>query len=131
MGHSSGISGCDHIVKHRGHFLFNGSVEKATSFSNVYEQFKNCMEDDLEIEVVCQSEQELEDTLKSRDMSKRDKNAKVMELLQCGKDKQLKAAIGLICGLSVKMADLFQDDSLKEIEKPEPLLSLPRETSVL
>ncbi len=107
-----------HIVKHRGHFLFNGSVEKATSFSNVYEQFKNCMEDDLEIEVVCQSEQELEDTLKRRDMSKRDKNAKVVELLQCGKDKQLKAAIGLICGLSVKMADLFQDDSLKEIEKP-------------
>lgn len=107
-----------HIVKHRGHFLFNGSVEKATSFTNVFEQFKNCMKDDLEIQVECQSEQELEETLKSRDTSKRDKNARVMELLHCEKDKQLKAAIGLICGLTVKMADLFHDDSLKEIEKP-------------
>lgn len=108
-----------HLIKHRGHFLFNGSVEKATSFANVYEGFKNCMSDELGIELECLSEQDLENVLKDERLSRKEKNAKVMQILQCGKsDKQLKAAIGLVCGLKVKMADLFADESLKDMEKP-------------
>lgn len=108
-----------HIIKHRGHFLFSGSVENATSFSNAFENFRICMADELNIEINCLSEQELEEVLKDKNISKRDKNSEVMKLLQCGKaDRQLKAIIGLMCGLTAKLADLFDDATLAEVEKP-------------
>ena len=60
----------------------------------------------------------LEDVLKDKNQSKKDKNSKVMKLLGCDKtDRQLKAVIGLMCGLTVKLADLFGDAALSEAEK--------------
>ena len=51
-------------------------------------------------------------------LSKKDKNNKIMQILSCPKsDKALKSVIGLICGMKIKLADLFSDDTLKEIEK--------------
>lgn len=107
-----------HFIKHRGHFLFAGSVEKATSFSAAFERLKDCLSDELYIEIDCVSEQELEEVLKDKNQSKKDKNSKVMKLLRCDKtDRQLKAVIGLMCGLTVKLADLFDDAALSETEK--------------
>lgn len=107
-----------HLVKHRGHFLFAGSVENAISFSSVFERLKICLSDELEIDIECPSPQELEDVLKDKNQSKKDKNSKVMKLLGCDKtDRQLKAVIGLMCGLTVKLADLFGDAALSEAEK--------------
>lgn len=83
-----------HLIKHRGHFLFSGSVENAMSFSTAFEKCRLCLADELDIELECLSEQELAAVLKDKTQSKRDKNAKVMKLLQCSKtDKQLKAVI--------------------------------------
>lgn len=107
-----------HLIKHRGHFLFQGSVEHATSFSTAFEKCKNCLIDELDVELECLSEQELAEVLKDKNQSKKDKNAKAMRLLQCSKtDRQLKAVIGLMCGLTVKLADLFDDPTLAEAEK--------------
>ena len=107
-----------HLMKHRGHFLFSGSIENATSFSAAFEKFEQCLSDELGIELECLSEQELSEILKDKKQSKKDKNIKAMELLQCSKtDRQLKAVIGLMCGLTVKLADLFDDASLAEAEK--------------
>jgi len=107
-----------HLVKHRGHFLFPGSVENATSFLAAFEKFSQTLSDELDIELECLSEQELAEVLKDKKRSKKDKNAEVMKLLQCSKtDRQLKAVIGLMCGLTVKLADLFDDAALKEAEK--------------
>ncbi|HJA11499.1 MAG TPA: type II CRISPR RNA-guided endonuclease Cas9, partial [Candidatus Mediterraneibacter merdipullorum] len=108
-----------HLIKHRGHFLFAGSVENAVSFSVVFEKLKTCLSDELDIEIECLSEHELEAVLKNKSQGKRDKNSAVMKLLGCNKnDRLLKAVIGLMCGLTVKLEDLFDDTSLKEIEKP-------------
>lgn len=108
-----------HLIKHRGHFLFQGSIENATSFETAYETFCRCMQDELELEINCLSESEMAETLKDRSKTKKDKNTKIMKLLQCDKkDKKLKAVIGLMCGLTVKLADLFEDDKLADIEKP-------------
>lgn len=108
-----------HIVKHRGHFLFSGSFENATSFSSTFTEFVTCMKEELDIEVECLSEEDVEACLKDRTLSKRDKNNKLMKILQCEKsNKSLKAAIGLLSGLTVKLEDLFDDKSLKETEKP-------------
>ena len=38
-----------HIVKHRGHFLFQGSVNNATSFHSVFDNLKICLRDEFEI----------------------------------------------------------------------------------
>lgn len=108
-----------HIVKHRGHFLFNGSFENATSFSSVFMQFVTCMKEEMDVEVECLSEDVVEEYLKDTTLSKKDKNSRLMQILQCDKsNKSLKAAIGLLSGLTVKLADLFEDKSLSDIEKP-------------
>lgn len=107
-----------HLIKHRGHFLFAGTVENATSFSTAYESLKNCLSDELNIELECLSEGELENTLKDKKQSKKEKQTNVMRLLQCNKaNRQLKAVIGLMCGLKVKLVDLFDDEALSETEK--------------
>lgn len=88
-------------------------------FHLLLKTLKNCLTDELDIEINCLSEQELEEVLKDKNRSKKDKNSAVMRLLQCDKtDRQLKAIIGLMCGLTVKLADLFDDASLAETEKP-------------
>lgn len=107
-----------HIVKHRGHFLFHGSAENATSFHTAFETLKNCLKDDLEIELTCASEDRLAEVLKDKQTTKRDKQAKAIELLNVEKqDKQMKAIVGLICGSKCKLSDVFQDDGLKEEAK--------------
>ena len=107
-----------HLIKHRGHFLFHGSAENATSFHTAFETLKNCLKDDLEIELTCASEDRLAEVLKDKQTTKRDKQAKAIELLNVEKqDKQMKAIVGLICGSKCKLSDVFQDDGLKEEAK--------------
>ena len=73
---------------------------------------------ELNLDIECLSEHELKEVLKNKNLSKRDKNIKVMELLQCSKtDKQLKAVIALMCGMKVKLADLFDNPTLTDTEK--------------
>lgn len=108
-----------HILKNRGHFLFQGTIENATSFDVAYETFKECLKQELEIDLECKDKAALEDVLKDKNLTKKDKNNTVIELLNCSKsDKQLKAIIGLICGSKVKLAEVFCDEDLKNIDKP-------------
>lgn len=53
-----------HIMKNRGHFLFNGNIESVTSFENTFNEFKNCLLDELEINLECPSISEFENILK-------------------------------------------------------------------
>lgn len=108
-----------HILKNRGHFLFPGTIENALSFDKAYENFKNCLSEELEIELICNDNNMLEEVLKNRTLTKKDKNNKIISLLNCSKsDKQLKAIIGLISGSKVKLSEVFDDENLKYIEKP-------------
>lgn len=110
-----------HIIKHRGHFLFSGSVENATSFECSYETMSQCLRDEFEIELSCDSREELSWIIKDKMLSKRDKSARILEQLHCenkNKQKQLKAIVGLICGSKCKLSDVFADDTLKESMRP-------------
>lgn len=108
-----------HILKNRGHFLFEGTIENATSFDVAYETFKECLKQELEIDLECKDKAALKDILKDKNLTKKDKNNTVIELLNCSKsDKQLKAIIGLICGSKVKLSEVFCDEALKDIDKP-------------
>lgn len=108
-----------HIVKHRGHFLFHDSVENATSFIQTYENLKRCLKDEFGIELECSSVSELAEVLRDKRITKKDKCNTIMGLLSCEKsNKQLKGIIGLICGLQCKLAEVFEDETLSESERP-------------
>lgn len=108
-----------HIVKHRGHFLFQGSVNNATSFHSVFDNLKICLRDEFEIELVCHSEEKIAEILKDKKKSKRDKCNEIFNELNVDKsNKQIKSIVTLITGMKAKVADIFDDESLLEIDKP-------------
>lgn len=109
----------EHIMKHRGHFLMQGSIDKATSFNATFELFAETLHDEFDLEVRCSDLDELEKVLMSKELNLKEKTALVQELLNCDKsDKQFKAIIGLICGATSKLADVFQDEELEDSDRP-------------
>ena len=108
-----------HILKHRGHFLFNvNDIENITSFKTTFETFEQCLKDELEIELEYDSIDKVEEVLKNKAMSKSNKRNKLMELLHIERtDNQQKAIMGLISGLKVNLSEVFNDDDLKNCEK--------------
>lgn len=106
-----------HIVKHRGHFLFNVNIEQATSFQNTFSVFTDCLKDDLNIDFVCGSESEFEQILKNKTSSKTDKCKELQKLCGIEKtDKQLVEIMKLITGCKGTLSVIFQEDSYAEIE---------------
>ena len=107
-----------HIVKHRGHFLFPGSVENATSFHTAFDNLKTCLRDEFELNLECHSEDKVAEILKDKKISKRDKFNNILTEMTVDKNnKQVKAIITLVCGMKAKLSDIFNDESLSEIEK--------------
>ncbi|RDU22302.1 type II CRISPR RNA-guided endonuclease Cas9 [Anaerosacchariphilus polymeriproducens] len=109
-----------HIVKHRGHFLFEGNLGNITSFENVFKQLIQYLEDEYDIRLECNSIIEVENVLKSHNINSTEKKLKLINLFSVGKaDIQLKAIFGLLAGLKGKLSEVFQDNELKnyEIEK--------------
>lgn len=109
-----------HIMKHRGHFLYSGSVENATSFRCAYDNLVNCLEDEFGMVLTCDSEDELSEVIRDKRIAKRDKAAKVLSLWHCedeNRQKQWKAMIEIICGSKVKLSDIFDDETLKDADR--------------
>ncbi len=107
-----------HLIKHRGHFLFQGSMSQAISFKEVFRTFKEAVFSEFELEINCKNEDELQGVLKNKRLSKKEKTNKIMSLLDSDRtDKRLKGIIGLICGSKVSLNDIFGDS----VQSEEPL----------
>ena len=107
-----------HLIKHRGHFLFQGSMSQAISFKEVFRTFKDAVFSEFELEINCKNEDELQGVLKNKRLSKKEKTNKIMSLLDSDRtDKRLKGIIGLICGSKVSLNDIFGD----KVQSEEPL----------
>lgn len=107
-----------HLIKHRGHFLFQGSMSQAISFKEVFRTFKEAVFSEFELEINCKNEDELQGVLKNKHLSKKEKTNKIMSLLDSDRtDKRLKGIIGLICGSKVSLNDIFGDS----VQSEEPL----------
>ena len=52
-----------HLIKHRGHFLFNGSIHNVTSFHTTFQTFLESLSDEFEIELECDSEERFAEIL--------------------------------------------------------------------
>ncbi len=111
-----------HILKHRGHFLFEGKeISEGMNFSAAVEVFLDCLEENgIELSEFQQEDKirKLEEILTSSDSSRTEKKKQLCDLF-AGKDKQKMALAGLIAGCKVKLSVLFDDRALDEEERSE------------
>ncbi|MCI8665639.1 MAG: type II CRISPR RNA-guided endonuclease Cas9 [Dorea sp.] len=106
-----------HLMKHRGHFLFNGSINNVTSFHMTFQTFTDCLSDELGIELECDSEDGFAEILKDKHSKKTAKCSDLERLCHVEKaDKQLKEIFKLITGMKANLSVVFSNDELAELE---------------
>ncbi len=106
-----------HMMKHRGHFLFNGSINNVTSFHMTFQTFVDCLADEFGVELECDSEERFAEILKDKHSRKIEKCSGLEELCHIEKsNKQLKELIKLISGMKASLSVIFGDGDLAEIE---------------
>lgn len=110
-----------HMMKHRGHFLFSGSIENVKEFKPTFLQFIQILqEEELDFGLNIEEEvfEELEGILKDKSITKSAKKTRLIKLLGA-KTACEKAVLNLITGGTVKLSDVFMDEELNHAEKPK------------
>lgn len=102
-----------HFMKHRGHFLFEGSVSDATSFEFVFSDLKDYACEQMEMILEAENPEEVKSVLLDRRMGKTEKKQKMKMLFNASSEKQIEA-LAALCGSSVSLDKLFSDPSLKD-----------------
>lgn len=117
-----------HLIKKRGHFLFDFDVDSLAAisdFSLAFDELSNYINENYLFDDDCEKlyisdgdKAEIADILKDRNIGKKEKNGKVAEILKVTKktDKQLYSMLSTLSGSVVELADIFDDESLKENE---------------
>ncbi|MEG1459352.1 MAG: type II CRISPR RNA-guided endonuclease Cas9, partial [Acetivibrio sp.] len=105
-----------HLLKHRGHFLFEGqNMKSVTSFEPIYYNLKQYVYDAYEVDLSCVETKQVQELLLNHKISKSDKKKQLCKLFYTDKSEKAKTAIlGLMAGSCEKLCDIFQDESLKE-----------------
>ena len=104
-----------HIIKKRGHFLFEGQdIGTATNFSVVYEEFKQTLSD-YAIEFSLSDSSDLEKILKNKTATVNDKKRAIKAMVSSD-NPQTEAVCTLLAGGTVELSKLFDDETLSEVE---------------
>ena len=113
-----------HLLKYRGHFLIDGSLNSAKSFSTVFKQMMRSVQDGLKIDFTVSHPERVEEILRNRIMARSSKS-KLLEkefVVDPGEDdpKILKTVVKQICtfiaGNKGDLKKVFRED-LDELEK--------------
>ncbi|MEL7604443.1 MAG: type II CRISPR RNA-guided endonuclease Cas9 [Sedimentibacter saalensis] len=105
-----------HIIKNRGHFLFEGnSMKNISSFQHVFRDLNLYLNDELNIYFEFQDLNMVEEILKSKETWVKVKKKKLGELLNAD-TKQKQSIVSLLSGSVAILSDLFDDDSLDDEE---------------
>ncbi len=103
-----------HIIKHRGHFLFDNlgdNINSNNSFEVLFEDFKNYLWEEYSFELECVDENEFSETIKNKMLNITKKSEKIKQL--CGISKkgnpQIASILHLMCGGTSKLSDIFED----------------------
>lgn len=108
-----------HIIKHRGHFLFENmgsDFENESSFDTLFGNLALHLKEEYDIEFECSNPVRFSEILKDKKMKKTAKSAEAYKLFGYSKKVFPKetALIDLMCGRKVKLSDIFGDKSLKD-----------------
>lgn len=108
-----------HIIKNRGHFLFDSLGENAiSSFKTIFIEFCSFLNDEYSIDLQCDDPDGLSEILKDQSLGKAKKKAAILKFCDVSKkaDPQLCAILSALSGSSVKLCDIFNDEELKTVE---------------
>ncbi|MBF0714024.1 type II CRISPR RNA-guided endonuclease Cas9 [Gemella sp. GH3] len=112
---------CHHIIKYRGSFLYEGkSISSSSTMKSIFSSLCNesmLSESFMEILTSEDNIRNIEEILLNKKISRLDKTKKLSLLVE--KNKQLTEFFKIAIGLSGNLATLFQDNSLKESDKPK------------
>ncbi|MCH5265517.1 MAG: type II CRISPR RNA-guided endonuclease Cas9 [Lachnospiraceae bacterium] len=104
-----------HILKHRGHFLFEGSLQSATDFDTVYGELRDLLQDEYGISFVCQNVEKVKNVLQERSLGVTRKKA-VLNTEFNTETKPEKEIVVLLAGGKANLATIFEDSALGESE---------------
>lgn len=111
-----------HIIKHRGHFLFdseNLGENGSPNFNDIWNELCEYVEyiTDSAVDLSIDNYTDLQIILKSK-MSITRKKEQLKNFFACTKEETLKSSIlDLLSGASVDLSKMFDDESLKEAEE--------------
>jgi CRISPR-associated endonuclease Csn1 len=103
---------CHHIVKYRGHFLFEGlSGDVMPEFGDIFKEAIECFNSECGTEIQYTVFVDVKGTLENRDLGVREKSKKISEILQ---DEENPDAVGafstLISGGTANLEKLFGEE---------------------
>lgn len=110
-----------HMMKHRGHFLFNGSIDKIRDFKEIFNQFIESIKNEelkFEISLSDESVEFIEEVLKDSNLSRSAKKSLLVKQLHATSSCE-KALFALLCGCTVKLSDIFDNSEFDNTEKPK------------
>lgn len=109
-----------HILKHRGHFLFENFQidEKGTSgFDESFAAFGSALDRIKGSSPDVRKADSMKDTLTDKKLGVKEKAASLLQCLGQGKEKDFKAMMTLAAGGTASLSDIFNDEKLKDFEK--------------
>ena len=112
----------EHILKHRGHFLFDSIGQNGiVDFDVIFNKLVDYLQNEFEITLECNDTKQLQDILKNNSISKSEKEKTLIKFLNIDKknNKQLCSIIGLICGCKKSLNDLFSTEVYSDVEEPK------------
>jgi len=110
-----------HMMKHRGHFLFSGTIESIKEFKGTFKAFIQIVIDeelDFNLDIEDEDFNQIETILKDKGISKSAKKAELIKQLHAQTICE-KAILNLIVGGTVKLSDIFENSDLDSSEKPK------------
>ncbi len=108
-----------HIIKNRGHFLFENQNFNVKDIENIKNYFYEINEFLSESEKSCFILDNLNDALnvlKDKDLNLTNKTKRLKDLFCTGKDKQLEAILKVAVGGKVKLKVLYADSELEDLD---------------
>lgn len=109
-----------HILKHRGHFLFENfqTDEKGTSgFDESFAAFGSALDRIKGSSPDVRKADSMKDILKDKKLGVKEKAASLLQCLGQGKEKDFKAMMTLAVGGTASLSDIFNDEKFKDFEK--------------
>lgn len=110
-----------HLVKHRGHFLFSGSIDEIREFHTAFDAFLDLVRgEELGFERTFDENcyQETERILKDEHLTRSMKKSHLVKCLDAGTAAE-KELIGAISGCTVKLSSIFADGELDACARPK------------